>query len=250
MSRSLVAAVLLGVVTANASARPSDGPERAAKLDDDGRTLTLSVDYPDLFDPVQARRLDSGFATHVVARAWLFRDGKGKPEALALRTFRVAYDLWDEVYLVEEHDESGTHTYREPKREGALRRITSLTRLSIAESGRVPEGVRHVVAVLVEVNPVSPELLAQVRRWLTRPPEAHRFTDAGESFFGSFVSIFLNPRVGDAERVLRFRTSPFFRPVRIQPAGKAARPPPGPVPSPAVGPALGPALGPKGEVGR
>ena len=31
-------------------------------------------------------------------------------------------------------------------------------------------------------------------------------------FFGSFVSVFYNPKIADADRVLRLRSQPFFRP--------------------------------------
>ena len=227
MRRAIVAALLLGLAargTAGEAPPTGNGGERSARVDDDGHELTVTVDYPDLFDDALGRRLDSGFAMNVVVRGYLLREGRSRPEALAVRTLRAVYDLWEEVYLVEEHDESGTRSFRETTRAAAVRRLTHLESLPLVEASRVPEGVRYAAALVVEVNPVSPALLAQVRRWLTRPPEAHRFTDVGESFFGSFVSIFLNPRVGDAERVLRFRTRPFFRPVRVQPAGKARRP--------------------------
>ena len=68
----------------------------------------------------------------------------------------------------------------------------------------VPE-VEYFVGVEIEVNPVSPELLAQVRRWLVRPALG------GASFFGGFVSIFLNPKVAEADRTLSFRSQVFYR---------------------------------------
>jgi len=208
---------LYGFFASAPSSAEEDAPERRAAFADDGRLVTVTVSYPDLFDAALAERVDSGFAMNLVARAYLFREGAARPEALALRTFRVAYDLWDEVYLVEERDDAGARTSREKTRAAAIRRVTTLDRLPVAESARMPEGARYVVRVIVEVNPVSPELSAQVRRWLTRPPEGHRFA-GGESFFGSFVSIFVNPRVGDAERIIRFRTTPFFRPVKVVPS--------------------------------
>ena len=73
----------------------------------------------------------------------------------------------------------------------------------------VPTGVRHFVAVLVEVNPISPELLAQARRWLSRPGSER--LSGGETFLGSFVSIFVNTKVSEAERIIKFRSQPFYR---------------------------------------
>jgi hypothetical protein len=204
----LAALVLLAAAPARAV---PDVPERQVQIDDDGRFVSLSAAFPDLLDDDLKHKLDSGFATNVVVRAFLFREGAAAPDALALRTFRVAYDLWDEVYLVEERDDAGVRRYREKSRDAAARRMTTLQHLPIGDCARMPVGQRYVAALLIEVNPVSPELLAQVRRWLTRPPEGHRFAGAGESFFGSFVSIFVNPHVGDAEKVLRFRSSAFWR---------------------------------------
>ena len=210
MSRARLVCAFVLLCSAGARAAP-DAPERAVRFDDDGRFVSMTVAFPDLIDADLAHKLDSGFATNIVARAFLFRGGAPEPEALAVRAFRVAYDLWDEVYLVEERDDAGVRRYRETSRAAAIRRVTTLDHLPVGESARMPVGQKYVVALLVEVNPVSPELLAQVRRWLTSPPEGHRFAGTGESFFGSFVSIFVNPRVGDAEKVLRFRSTPFWR---------------------------------------
>jgi hypothetical protein len=57
---------------------------------------------------------------------------------------------------------------------------------------------------------VSAELLAEMRRWLSRPASQSGI-DISSSFFGSFVSIFVNPRFPEAERVLRVRSQPFVR---------------------------------------
>ena len=67
----------------------------------------------------------------------------------------------------------------------------------------------YFVAMVVELNPVSPELAAEMRRWLSRP--AGETLDSSSSFFGSFVSVFVNPKLGRADRVLRVRSQPFYR---------------------------------------
>jgi hypothetical protein len=207
MARLAFAIALLVAAQANA-APPDDVPERTARFEDDGRHITITINYPDLLDAALRKRLDSGLATTLVTRAYLFREG-GRAEALAIQTVRVAYDLWDEVYVVEVTDRRGRRAFRERGQAAAIARATLVDRLPLVESARLEVNARALAAVIVEVNPVSPELLAQVRRWLARPR-----TDAGpdgESLFGSFVSIFVNTRVGDAEKVLRFRTQPFFR---------------------------------------
>jgi hypothetical protein len=49
-----------------------------------------------------------------------------------------------------------------------------------------------------------------VRRWLSQGTGGG--LDRGGVFFGSFVSVFVNPKIADADRVLRIRSQPFYRP--------------------------------------
>jgi hypothetical protein len=71
-------------------------------------------------------------------------------------------------------------------------------------------------------------VLADVRHWLVEPARGQRRLGAGDSFFGSFVSIFVNPRIEDSERQLRFVSQPFFFTSPPPPAsgGPTSPPPP------------------------
>jgi hypothetical protein len=173
--------------------------ERLARFTVDNSRVSVSVDVSDLIDENARRKLDSGLATTLVARAYLVREGSSRAEALAVQTIRTAYDLWDEVYVSELSGESGARVFRDKKREDAIHRIAWLS-LSFP----LAPNASYRVAWIVELNPVSKELLAQVRKWLSRPREGAPL-DA-ESYFGSFVSLFVNHKIGDAEKVLQFRT--------------------------------------------
>ena len=59
--------------------------------------------------------------------------------------------------------------------------------------------------------------MADVRRWLVQPARGQRRLGAGDSFFGSFVSIFVNPRIEDSERQVRFVSQPFALPAPLPP---------------------------------
>jgi hypothetical protein len=120
-------------------------------------------------------------------------------------TWRVVYDLWGETYLIQIRDYNGERNYSEKKRAEALRLVTTMNELPVAPLAVLVPEVEYFVGVEIEVNPVSPELLAQVRRWLVRPALG------GASFFGGFVSIFLNPKVAEADRTLSFRSQVFYR---------------------------------------
>jgi hypothetical protein len=175
--------------------------ERTAAFENDGKRLWLSLEYPELADAGLKRKLDSGLVATVVARAYLVREGESRAEALAVQTVRTAYDLWDEVYVSEVSGELGARIFRDKKREDALKRLTLL---KVPLNVRPADGAHYRVDVIVELNPVSKELLAQVRKWLARPREGAPLD--GESYFGSFVSLFVNRKVGEAERVLQLRT--------------------------------------------
>jgi hypothetical protein len=178
-------------------------PERNAAFSVDGGKLWCSVDFPELSDAALKKKLDSGLVTTVVARAYLVREGSSRAEALAVQTMRTAYDLWDEVYVSEVSGEAGARVFRDKRREDALHRLSQL-KLPVIDAARLQPGAHYRVSVIVELNPVGKELLQQVRRWLSRPREGAPID--GESYFGSFVGLFVNRRVGDAERVISLRT--------------------------------------------
>ncbi len=79
----------------------------------------------------------------------------------------------------------------------------------VAQVAQLPANGRYVVAVRGDLNPISEDLLIEVRRWLVQPSHGQRRLGAGDSFFGSFVSIFVNPRIEDSERQVRFVSQPF-----------------------------------------
>jgi hypothetical protein len=202
------ALALVAVCSSLARAATPVPPERQARFDEQQGRVRMTVAYPELVDAALQNKLSSGLGATFVARAYLLREGGARAEALAVQTARIAYDLWDEVYVVEISDADGRRLYREPRREDAVRRAAGLERLVVAERARLVPGARYRVAVIVEVDPVSPELLRQVRRWLARPRTGGPIAE-GESAFGSFVGSLVETRIGDAERVLRFRTQPF-----------------------------------------
>jgi hypothetical protein len=51
--------------------------------------------------------------------------------------------------------------------------------------------------------------MTEVRRWLSQGTGGG--LDRGGVFFGSFVSVFVNTKIADADRVLRIRSQPFYR---------------------------------------
>ena len=101
----------------------------------------------------------------------------------------------------------------------AIWRATALTQLPMVDVARLERGGRYSVLVRGDLNPLSEDLLADVRRWLVQPARGQRQLGTGDSFFGSFVSIFVNPRIEDSEHQVRFVSQTF----RSRPDGSRRR---------------------------
>ena len=204
MRRLLSVALLFGL-TGLASAQHT----RALRVAESGTWLVASGSFTDVFDAELLDQMASGFIQTVSVRVSVHRQGEDRELGAVRALYRVVYSHWDEVYLVRLRDPSGERDLRFTSRAEALKALTTLHDLPVALLALVPEGKVHYLEVVVDVNPISSELLAEVRRWLSQPRGEK---PAGIStFFGSFVSVFVNPRIVDADRTLRFRSQDFYR---------------------------------------
>jgi hypothetical protein len=208
-----------------ASARADDPlPIRTTGIAVRSGQLVMSVGLQDLFGPAERTQLTSGFATRVLVRVALEELETEAPVALAVQRAEIVFDIWDEKFSVRVTRGLGAELRAlAASADEAIWQATALWRFPIAEAARLRPGTRYVVVVRGDLNPLSEDLLADVRRWLVQPARGQRRLGAGDSFFGSFVSIFVNPRIDDSERQVRFQSQPFTF------AGTSA-PPPSPPP--------------------
>jgi len=180
--------------------------------------LVISVGLQDLFGPRDVERLLSGFSTRVLIRAALVRDGGDEPIAQAMRLAEIVYDLWDEKLRVRfstgKPGAAETQVVATPK--AAVDLATSLVGFPLVESNRLEAGASYHVSLRADLNPISEELVSNLRRWLSHPSGRGR-SGAGDSFFGSFVSVFVNPRVDDSERLLQLVSQSFSPPAGASP---------------------------------
>jgi len=195
--------------------------------------LTVSVGLQDLFGDAERERLKSGFATRVLVRAALEEAATGEPVAVAVQRAEIVYDIWDERFDVRTSDGLGVERRAvSPTADEAIWRAAVLFDLPMVDMARLRPGAAYVLAVRGDLNPISEDLLIEVRRWLVQPARGQRRLGAGDSFFGSFVSIFVNPRIEDSERQVRFVSQPFVLglatpPSPPTPAQTQIRPQPG-----------------------
>jgi len=224
----VAAAVLALYATLSGVARADEPlPVRTIGVGVRGGQLVVSVGLQDLFGEPERQRLKSGFSTRVLVRAALQDTSSGDTVALSVWRSEILYDIWDEKFSLR------TAANAAPERRGvaataeeAIARTAVLVDFPVADVSRLRPGGRYVLAVRGDLNPISEDLLIEVRRWLVQPSRGQRRLGAGDSFFGSFVSIFVNPRIEDSERQVRFVSQPFVLPSPPPPFA----PPPAPEP--------------------
>lgn len=205
---AILAASLALLATSTVHAEEDVGFKRGV-FQEQGKTLNITVGFREMFDSTLRGRLRNGFATTVVMRIYLYRRDSGELVAFAPRTLKAVYDLWDEQYLLRMEEPGKTRSMRERSEKRIVDLLSSTWRFPLVNLERLRPGTQYFVAVIAEVNPMSEELLEEVRRWL-RNPAGDRRTSEG-SIFGSFVSIFVNNKIRSAEKTFRFRTQPFYR---------------------------------------
>ena len=220
--RRLLAAIILASALAGAArrARAADPlPVRQVGVALKDHAVTVSVGLQDLFTDAERQRLTSGFATRILIRAALEDAATGEAIALFVQRAEIVYDIWDEKFSVRTSDGMGTERrFVVRTADEAIWRAAVLVDAPVLDEKRMQPGQRYLLAVRGDVNPISEDLLIEVRRWLVQPVRGQRRLGAGDSFFGSFVSIFVNPRIEESERQVRFVSQPF--------AFSAAPPPP------------------------
>jgi hypothetical protein len=180
--------------------------------------LAVSVGLQDLFGPRDVERLLSGFSTRVLIRVALLREGGDEPVAQAMRLAEIVYDLWDEKLRVRistgKPGAAETQVVATPK--AAVDVATSLVAFPLVEASKLEAGASYHLSLRADLNPISEELVSNVRRWLSLPSGRSR-AGSGDSFFGSFVSVFVNPRVDDSERLLQVLSQSFVPPGEPKP---------------------------------
>lgn len=207
-----VAALVLLCATTRARADDDDDLPELQKMRfvERGDQLHVTASIAKLFDRAAYEALDSGFSSTVVIRIWIYPRDSRTPVAFMLIQRQALYNLWDEVYELKFDETGGRKIVKEKRKAEALKKLTSLDDLGIAPLSSLPYEQVYLMAMEIELNPVSKETLAQVRRWLSQGTGGG--LDRGGAFFGSFVSVFVNPKIAEADRVIRIRSQPFYRP--------------------------------------
>lgn len=207
---------------ADALKTPAQLPQRAATVALEKKAVVMTVSFRDAVDAAISKKLLSGLPTTIAMRGYVFKESGGDPVALAARSCKIVYDLWDEVFRVTVTQAGGQTTTVAVNVEGVLRNCAETKKISIMERTSMKDGTKYFVAVIVEVNPISADMLDRIKRWVTRPSGTTSLSSS-DSLFGSFVGLFVT-RVPSADRRVQFRTAAFLPPNAAPPPATTAAP--------------------------
>jgi hypothetical protein len=167
--------------------------------------VTISYSAADLLQKNARNKLDSGLPQRVVAQHFVYDAGHSVPLAAGGHSCKIVYDLWQGVYRVE-YEQLGQAPVALAFRTRAevIDRCLVMRAFPVGTPADVEHKKKIYVGSLIELNPLSNSTVARIRRWLARP--RGEYNVESKSFFGSFVSLFVNDRIGNAERVLRVKS--------------------------------------------
>ncbi len=193
---------------AAAGAQDDTDPEREVGLVRKADELWVSFGYGDIFDDESTGKLESGLPTTVLMRMSLMAEGQAGPLSFTLRNSQITYDLWDEVFHVAVKS-PGEKTKKKmvKKRDEALALATTAKNHPVSIED-VPAGT-YVLKIRVDRNPLSKEIIKGMNSWLKRPIGSSGRLKPGDSFFGSFISFFVNKKIQKAEKTRTFTSQKF-----------------------------------------
>lgn len=200
---------LWALPSARAQEAPSSPPREARfEWDATKRWLFVTVSFRDVADAALLRKLTLGLPTTIILTGLLYAQGNDQPLASTLQNCKITWHVWEEMYRVEVNrpDQQAILRHWSPTLNGVLRRCAQTERLLIAQQGQVQDDRLLILRGKVLVNPVSPDLLAKIQSWISRPSNTAA-ASPGSILFSTFTGLFMT-RIGEAERVLEFSTRP------------------------------------------
>lgn len=174
------------------------------------RVPSLSFSATDFANDDVHRRLRSGLPQTIITRIYAYSENGYRPLAISVLSCRVIYDLWHDLYRVQVKTERMSYQKSLLLKEDVQRACLMFSKFPLGMPNDYDRVHRKKIyfAVVVELNPISDKTVEQIKRWLARSDERNQLTSG--AFFGSFVSIFVDRRIGSAEHSLSFR-SPLYR---------------------------------------
>jgi hypothetical protein len=199
---------LVGLWSALALGDSNPVREALFEWDSERHLLYLSLGFRDMVDSGVQSKLNRGLPVTLVVTAAIYRADGGEPLSTTAQTCKITWHVWEEAYRVEIARPGTSQVRWAPTAEGVLRRCAEARRLLAGDGSQIPEGVALYASGKIQVNPINPELLLRIRRWVMRPGSTGTAAQ-GDSLFSTFTGLFLQ-RVGEAEKQSKFVTAPML----------------------------------------
>jgi hypothetical protein len=205
--------VALAQQTPAPPSQPQALPARTANYAWDHDLLRASFSYRDVLDndPALRRKLSSGLPMHIAMRAYVYEDSQSTSSptsvTLAPRICTVNYDLWEEVFKMHISEPGRERDLAAVVLNGAIRDCAEARDLAVVQRSLLKPGTSYFLGVIVEVNPVSQDMMNQMRQWITRPNGSSSIGPTN-ALFGGFVSLFA-PNIPSSDKTITFRTQDF-----------------------------------------
>lgn len=190
------------------AAVPEALPRRKADFSYTSRELKIRVGIPDLLrttDKQAMKMLDGGYPTRLVYDMAVYARGSRTPSSLAHVEVSVQWDPWNQDYIVQTTVAAGQPTVRRyALRDDAIKASTTLF-VAVAQTPDIPRGEDqvHFVQVVAQRNPIQGKSAGS--------GGAARGQDRDLEVFSRWVGMFVRSRP-KAEKLVEFRTHPFFVP--------------------------------------
>jgi hypothetical protein len=203
---SLVLALFVARVAAAQAQPPPVQREVDLSWDTDKSLLYLDIGFRDIIDDGIRNKLSRGLPTTIVLTATIQKAGSTEPLSTTTQTCRITWHVWEEAYYVEIVRPGSSQARWTTTLEGVFRRCAEAHRLLAGDATQVSPSVPLYARGTIQINPVSPEVLQQLKRWVMRPSSTGTAAP-GDALFSTFAGLFMQ-RIGDAEREVHFFTRP------------------------------------------
>ncbi len=184
---------------------PARWPRRAIPSTASQQLLKVSVPFRDLFSGAVGDKLKNGLLHTVVVRLTLHDESDGRLVTGSVRTCRVRYDLWDEVYRVQLEAPGEARNLAFLAVEGVARQCAELREFAIPLRAPLLTGRTYFVSVRADVNPADPEMIEHLRRWVLGAAPSR---SASDGLFASVVGLFVRD-FAKSDRTITFRGQAF-----------------------------------------
>lgn len=197
--------VLLQMVLVLTLAAPTAHSQPLDCFVDDSGQLSCRIDASTLFDQEIRDLLDSGFTNDLLYRVAVHSQDQDEPVGVALVAFAEVFRLYTDVYYISREGAEG-YVAREDW-ESAVAEMSQFTVQFGAADSLAPG--EYVASLMLEINPLNAEEIAEARRWIARTRGGYRLFGEGNRSFQTFVSLFVNTDQSTAEAMRQMRSAPF-----------------------------------------